>query len=103
MSMRALIFGSLGQVGLALQQTAPSSVSVAAHDVDQTDIRDRASVSRAINEAKPDVVINCAAFTNVDGAESHADDAMEANGVAPGIIAEAAKAAGVRLIHLSTD
>lgn len=103
MSLRALVFGSLGQVGRALQETAPSSVVVIAEDVDQTDIRDRAAVARSIGDAKPDVVINCAAFTNVDGAELHADDAMAANGVAPGVIAEVAKSAGVRCIHVSTD
>jgi dTDP-4-dehydrorhamnose reductase len=103
MSVRVLVFGSLGQVGRALQETAPSSVVVIAEDVDQTDIRDRAAVARSIGDAKPHVVINCAAFTNVDGAESHADDAMEANGVAPGVIAEVATSAGVRCIHVSTD
>jgi dTDP-4-dehydrorhamnose reductase len=103
MSSRALIFGALGQVGRALQETAPSSVAVIAQDLDQTDIRDHESVVRAIGDARPDVVINCAAFTNVDGAESHADEAMAANGIAPGVIAEVAKAEGVRFIHLSTD
>jgi dTDP-4-dehydrorhamnose reductase len=103
MSMRLLIFGSLGQVGSALQKTAPPSASIVAHDLDQTDIRDRVAVDRAIADSKPEIVINCAAFTNVDGAESRADEAMEANGVAPGVIAESAAAAGVRIVHISTD
>jgi dTDP-4-dehydrorhamnose reductase len=103
MSLRALIFGASGQVGSALQQTAPSSVVVVAHDLGQTDIRDRAAVARAVGDARPDVVINCAAFTNVDGAESHPSEAMEANGVAPGVIADVALTARVRFIHLSTD
>src|SRR5690348_18102721 len=79
MISRALIFGSLGQVGSALQATAPPSASIVAHDLDQTDIRDRVAVDRAIVDSKPDIVINCAAFTNVDGAESRASEAMEAN------------------------
>jgi len=103
MTSRVLIFGASGQVGSALQQTAPSSVIIVAHDLDKTDIRDRAAVARAISDAKPDVVINCAAFTNVDGAEARADEAMEANGAAPGVIADAAAKADVRFIHLSTD
>jgi len=103
MSSRVLILGASGQVGSALQQTAPARAVVAAHDLDQTDIRDRSAVTRAIDDARPDVVINCAAFTNVDGAESRPDEALDANGVAPGLIAEATQAAGVRLIHLSTD
>lgn len=103
MTLRALIFGASGQVGSALQQTAPPSVAVVAHDLDTTDIRDRAAVTRAIADARPDVVINCAAFTNVDGAEARADEAMEANGAAPGVVAEVAAKASVRFIHLSTD
>ena len=103
MTLRALIFGASGQVGSALQQTAPPSVAVVAHDLDKTDIRDRAAVTRAIVDVRPDVVINCAAFTNVDGAEARADEAMEANGAAPGVIAEVAAKASVRFIHLSTD
>lgn len=103
MSARALIFGASGQVGSALQQTAPQSAVITAHDLDQTDIRDRAAVGRAIADSKPDIVINCAAFTNVDGAESLANEAMEANGLAPGVIAEATAAAGVRFVHISTD
>jgi len=103
MTARALILGASGQVGSALQQTAPSSIIVVAHDLDRTDIRDSGAVARAIADARPDVVINCAAFTNVDGAEAQPDEAMEANGVAPGVIAEAAAKAGIRVIHLSTD
>jgi len=103
MTSTALILGSSGQVGVALQRTAPSSVRVVAHDLDQTDIRDRAAITSAIAEAKADVVINCAGFTNVDGAEANPDEAMQANGVAPGVIAEVALRAHARLIHISTD
>jgi dTDP-4-dehydrorhamnose reductase len=103
MSVCALILGASGQVGWALQQTAPQGTVVVAHDLDQTDIRDRESVAKTISEHRPNVVINCAAFTQVDDAESQADAAMEANGVAPGTIAELASSAGARFIHLSTD
>jgi len=103
MTSRALIFGASGQVGSALRQIAPSSMTVVAHDLDETDIRDRSAVDRAIADAQPELIINCAAFTNVDGAESRADEAMEANGIAPGIIADAAQRARVRFFHLSTD
>jgi dTDP-4-dehydrorhamnose reductase len=103
MTLRALIFGASGQVGSALQQTALPSVAIVAHDLDTTDIRDRTAVTRAVGDARPDVVINCAAFTNVDGAEARADEAMAANGVAPGVIAEVAAKASVRFIHVSTD
>ena len=64
--------GALGQVGTALQQTAPPATSIVAHDLPQTDIRDRDAVARAIDESRPDLVINCAAFTQVDDAETRA-------------------------------
>ena len=103
MSERALIFGASGQVGLALQQTASASVTIVAHDSRRTDVRDHAAIARAIDDAQPDLVVNCAAFTNVDRAEAEADDALAINGVAAGCIAELASAAGARLIHVSTD
>jgi dTDP-4-dehydrorhamnose reductase len=100
---RALIFGALGQVGTALQRTAPSSAVVVARDLPDTDVCDRAAVARAIDEAQPDVVINCAAFTKVYDAETQADAALAANGLAPGTIAELSASVGARFIHISTD
>lgn len=103
MITRALIFGGSGQVGRALQDTAPPSAIVIAHDVHETDIRDADAVRRAVHDARPDAIINCAAFTNVDGAESRGDDAFRVNAEAPGTIAEVAERASVRLVHISTD
>src|SRR4051812_14187641 len=103
MSTRALILGALGQVGHALQQTAPSSAVVVAHDLEETDIRDRDAIARAISESRAEVVINCAAFTRVDDAEKETDEAFASNGVAPGLIAEVSRAAGARILHLSTE
>ena len=103
MTARALILGAAGQLGRALQQAAPSSVIVFAHDYGETDVRNSRAIDRAIEEFSPDVIVNCAAFTNVDAAETQRDEAMELNGVAPGLIAESAKRAGVRMIHVSTD
>jgi dTDP-4-dehydrorhamnose reductase len=100
---RALILGSLGQVGRALQQTAPASAVLIAHDLEQTDICDRDAIARTVNDVRPDVVINCAAYTKVDDAEKERDEALAANGIAPGTIAEVSATAGARFIHLSTD
>jgi dTDP-4-dehydrorhamnose reductase len=100
---RALVFGASGQVGNALQQTVPATASLIAHDSATTNVCDRDEVARAIRDAQPNVLINCAAFTNVDAAETRTDDALLANGVAPGVIAELATLAGARVIHLSTD
>jgi dTDP-4-dehydrorhamnose reductase len=102
MTNRALLFGASGQVGNALQQTTPASWTVVAHDI-ETDIRREKDVAAAIDQARPALIINCAAFTNVDGAESSPDEARAVNAVAPGLIAEAAARAGVRLVHISTD
>ncbi len=103
MSIRVLILGSSGQVGTALQDTAPPSAVVVAHDLEQTDICDRDAVARTLQRERPNLVINCAAFTQVDDAESRPDIAMAANGVAPGLIAELTANAGARFVHLSTD
>ena len=103
MSTRALIFGSLGQVGLALHDIAPSAVDVVAHDLAETDICDERAVARALDDVRPEVVLNCAAFTAVDDAEAHPAKAFAANGEAPGYIARAAAQRSIRLLHISTD
>jgi dTDP-4-dehydrorhamnose reductase len=98
-----LILGASGQLGVELQRTAPVGVAIVALDIGDVDIRDRDAVTRAITAARPEAVFNCAAFTNVDGAESARDEAMATNGIAPGIIAAACGQAGTRLLHVSTD
>ncbi|MEO8578396.1 MAG: dTDP-4-dehydrorhamnose reductase [Gemmatimonadales bacterium] len=67
------------------------------------DIADAFAVQAAIESRRPDIVFNAAAFTAVDSAETERDDAMAANADGPRHIARAAKAAGVTLIHISTD
>jgi len=100
---RALIFGASGQVGIALQAIAPSSADVVAHDLGETDVRDESAVARTLDDVRPDVILNCAAFTAVDDAESRPDDASLANAEAPGFIATQSARRGIRLIHISTD
>ena len=100
---RLLLFGALGQVGAAVRRGAPAEWLVESHDIGDTDIRDQRAVRAAIFATRPDVIINCAAYTNVDGAESHPDEAHALNADAANNVARAAAAAGVRLIHLSTD
>ena len=103
MTQRVLVFGALGQVGKALHHTAPEGATVIGHDLPETDICQRDSVARAIDESRPNLIINCAAFTKVDDAETRPDEALAANGVAPGVLAELARESGVRLFHQSTD
>jgi dTDP-4-dehydrorhamnose reductase len=70
---------------------------------DELDIRDREAVERAVIENNPGAVINCAAWTDVDGAESHFDEAVEANGTGAGIVAAAAASLHVPVVHPSSD
>ncbi len=67
------------------------------------DITDGPAVDRAMSEHRPDAVINCAAWTDVDGAEDHEEQATRVNGEAAGIVAGAAAGVGAKLIHPSSD
>lgn len=69
----------------------------------ELDITQRESVLSQMKRAAPTLVINCAAYTDVDGCESNAAKAMTVNGEGPGYLAEACKAAGAKLVHYSTD
>ncbi len=67
------------------------------------DITDPASVDRAFAEHHPDVVVNCAAYTAVDDAETDEERALRINGEGPRLLARACAASGARLVHVSTD
>jgi dTDP-4-dehydrorhamnose reductase len=101
--MKALIFGAGGQLGRALAKTAPPDTALVALDRAQCDVTDPDAVARAIGAAAPDLVLNAAAYTAVDKAEAEPEAARRLNALAPGIIALAARAAGARTIHVSTD
>ena len=102
--MKLLITGAAGMLGTDVQAAARA----AEHDVvalarSELDISDRDAVSAAVSAARPDAIINCAAYTNVDGAESEPDAAGAVNATGPGLLAEAAAAAGAWIVHVSTD
>lgn len=101
--MRAIIFGAGGQVGRALAGTAPAGAEVIALRRAECDVCSRREVERAIAAGAPDLVFNAAAFTSVDEAETAAEQAAAVNATAPAYLAEAARAAGARLVHISTD
>lgn len=101
--MRAIIFGAGGQVGRALAETAPAEAEVIALRRAECDICSRREVDRAIAAVAPDLVFNAAAFTSVDEAETAQEQAAAVNATAPAYIADAARAAGARLVHISTD
>ncbi len=93
--------GMLGQDMTALLTCSGEQVSTfTRHDLD---ITDTAAVAAAVQAAKPDVIVNCAAWTAVDDAEAHQDAALAVNGHAVEGMAVACAEAGVALVHLSTD
>lgn len=101
--MKAVVFGSGGQVGKALLATCPAGVSAIGLSRAEVDIADRESVAAAIASHAPDVVINAAAYTAVDKAETEHDAAFLINTVAAGHVAEETAKAGARVVHISTD
>ena len=114
--MKLLITGSHGQLGseLAAQLTGGQTpfgplpalyrdCTVQSVDVEELDITDGAAVQACMRAQRPDVVINCAAMTNVDGCEAHPDDAFKVNALGARNLAIAAEEAGAKLIHVSTD
>lgn len=101
--MKVLITGAGGQVARALVAAQPGGVRVTALDRAALDISDRAAVLAAIGDRRPDMLINAAAYTAVDGAESEPHAAMAINGIAVGWLADACTLHGTQLVHLSTD
>lgn len=100
--MKALILGSSGQVAHALMQNA-GGIDVIALGRPDIDLADPDSVTSAISAHRPDIVINAAAYTAVDKAESEADAAFALNRDGPAAAAKAAHDIGAAFIHLSTD
>ena len=98
-----LVTGAGGQVGRTLSERAPEGARVVAYSSAQLDVTDRAAVREALLRDRPGVVIHAAAYTAVDAAEAEATRAEAVNVQGTMHVAEAAKAAGARLIYLSTD
>lgn len=101
--MKILVFGRSGQVARALANGCWRGVDVTAVGRPEADIRDGESLRRALDAVRPDAVVNAAAYTGVDQAESEPEEAYAVNAAGAGRIAEACAAAGVPLVHLSTD
>ena len=114
--MKIIITGSHGQLGNELSTILKNGYSeignidnqyknceIVAVDVDKLDITQSLDVFNFINKEKPDIVINCAAMTNVDGCETNLDVAMKINAMGPANLAKACKKVGAKLVHVSTD
>jgi dTDP-4-dehydrorhamnose reductase len=102
--MRLLVTGAGGMLGRAVFEAAQRL----GHDVRavtraELDVTDAAAVQRALAERRPQAVVNCAAYTDVDGAESERDTAAAVNAAGAGNVAFAAAEVGARIVHVSTD
>jgi dTDP-4-dehydrorhamnose reductase len=102
--VRIEVIGSRGQLGRELMELLPRTEHQGSgHDVESVDIRDPASVARLLDETRPDAVINCAAWTRVDAAETEEESAWTVNALGPRVLARACQERGLLLCHLSTD
>jgi dTDP-4-dehydrorhamnose reductase len=101
--MRIAVTGSKGQVATSLFERAELKAEVVGLGRPAFDLVDRASVLAGLEAARPDVVVNAAAYTAVDKAEAEEAVAVRVNGDGAGHVAEAAARLGVPLLHLSTD
>ncbi len=114
--MKILITGSNGQLGNELQNIIATgkaeigevsdrikNAEVIAVDIDKLDITNLGQVEKVLNEEKPDVVINCAAATNVDGCESNKDLAFKINALGPRNLAMVCENIGAKIVQVSTD
>lgn len=106
---KVLVTGCNGQLGRAIQKEYAGDVTFILTDVAEgegitsLDITDIDAVMSLVLEEKPDVIINCAALTNVDGCEKMWDLAYKINAIGPRNLAIAATAVGAKLVHVSTD
>jgi dTDP-4-dehydrorhamnose reductase len=102
--VRIEVVGSRGQLGRELLRTlARTSHQASGHDVESVDIRDPGSVAALLDDVRPDAVINCAAWTRVDAAETEEAAANGVNADGPRVLAEGCRSRGILLCHLSTD
>jgi dTDP-4-dehydrorhamnose reductase len=102
--MSILVVSPDGMLGRAFaERLAARGDAFASRTFPSLDLRDPASLARALDETRPTVVINCAAYTDVDGAETSEPLATEVNGVGVGRLARACVERGVRLVHFGTD
>ena len=98
-----LLLGGTGQVGHELRRTLAPLGTLHTPDRGAADLSAPRTLHRTVREVAPDVIVNAAAYTDVDGAEDHPELAHTLNAEAPGVLAEAARATGAWLVHYSTD
>jgi dTDP-4-dehydrorhamnose reductase len=102
--MKVLVTGSKGQLGLELSGLLPErGHEVVALDRQRLDVADAEAVEQVVEEHSPEIVINAAAYTNVDGCEKETDLAYSVNALGPRNLAQACERRGCELLHVSTN
>jgi dTDP-4-dehydrorhamnose reductase len=101
--MKLLVTGGGGQLARAMAGLRKDDVEIIPRTRAELDIADAASIAQSLARVRPDAIVNAAAYTNVERAEADREAAFRANSVGPRLLAEATSAAGVPLIHISTD
>jgi len=102
--MRILVTGAGGQLGqdvVAAAARAGHAVTACGHGA--LDVTEERAIAAVVDSAAPEAIVNCAAYTDVDGAEANEPAATRVNGAAAGVLARAAASAGALLVHVSTD
>lgn len=101
--MRIAVVGARGQLGAAVAHECAGAHETVTFSRRELDVTDDAAVDEAMARAKPDIIVNGAAFTNVDAAEEYPIDALNGNAFAARALARAARAHGATLVHYSSD
>ncbi len=101
--MRILLLGENGQLGWELRRTLAPLGEVIALDAPQYDLAEADQVRQVVRQTRPQIIVNAAAYTAVDRAESEPELAMKVNAVAPYLLAQEAKNLGAAIVHYSTD
>src|SRR5580700_3430682 len=101
--MEIVLFGSAGQVGVELLGSLGCFANLTTFDRGALDLGDKDGLRRALRTARPSVVVNAAAFTDVDAAERDEDAATRVNGDAVAVLGEECRRLSAGLIHYSTD
>ena len=101
--MRIAVVGARGQLGAAIVHECRGRHETIAFDRAALDVTDDKAVAAAMDKARPDVIVNCVAYNDVDGAEDHAMEALSVNAFAVRALARAASATNATLVHYSSD
>jgi len=101
--MKILLIGKNGQVGWELRRTLAPLAEVVAVDYPEINFTDVPALRQFVAATRPSVVVNAAAYTAVDKAETETELCRQVNAVAPGVLAEAARKLGALMVHYSTD